>query len=202
MNQIVRQLVRYLPMLMRGPLRKIGGRWTPLLIAGITAAGFGLTRSGGLLEGSGGTSAPAPTEVGQRFDCKVLSVQDGDTMSVNCAGQKRKIRVWGIDAPEMKQKPWGEQARKVMASLANNQQVQIEVEAVDQYDRSVSRVYRSGNDLGLELVSQGKAIVYAQFNDRSDYKNAQQSAKSAGLGVWSEPGAQQNPSSWRKLNPR
>jgi micrococcal nuclease len=47
----------------------------------------------------------------------VLSIGDGDTITINQNGEKVKVRLGWIDAPEMKQAPYGEAARNQLKSL-------------------------------------------------------------------------------------
>lgn len=57
---------------------------------------------------------PAVGSVSQQVgsgDCRVLRVSDGDTITVNCSGQQDRVRLYCIDAPEMKQSPWGQRSR-------------------------------------------------------------------------------------------
>jgi endonuclease YncB( thermonuclease family) len=72
----------------------------------------------------------------------------------------------------------------------------------DRYGRVVARLYQNNQDLGLKLVRQGGAVVYTRYNKSRYYRIAQGEAKREKLGVWSRPGAQQEPWEWRKLNPR
>jgi endonuclease YncB( thermonuclease family) len=58
--------------------------------------------------------------------CEVIggSIYDGDTFQVRCDGRKQKIRLWGIDAPEVKQ-PLGIEARNYLRSLVASSQGQV-----------------------------------------------------------------------------
>ena len=47
----------------------------------------------------------------------VVSVGDGDTLRVEDGGKKFTIRVACIDAPEMAQAPYGQQAREALQAL-------------------------------------------------------------------------------------
>ena len=59
------------------------------------------------LTGTGATTAFAEQE-------RVLSVGDGDTLSVREGGSRRTIRLACIDAPETAQSPYGSQARAAL----------------------------------------------------------------------------------------
>ena len=44
---------------------------------------------------------------GAELSCTVKSVYDGDTLTASCPEGEVKVRMFGIDTPEMGQKPWG-----------------------------------------------------------------------------------------------
>jgi len=72
----------------------------------------------------------------------------------------------------------------------------------DRYGRTVAQVVTSERDLGLEMVRLGQAVVYEQYNHSPDYRQAQSEAKQTRRGIWAKPGGQQDPATWRRLNPR
>lgn len=53
--------------------------------------------------------------------CTVNSIYDGDTMRLTCGGERLKVRLYCIDAPEMGQKPWGKQSRDYLRSITPDQ---------------------------------------------------------------------------------
>jgi endonuclease YncB( thermonuclease family) len=133
--------------------------------------------------------------------CAVVYVIDGDTLQVACPEGEERIRVWGIDAPERKQRPWGDRARRRLEALAG-ESVALDRVTVDDYGRTVARVLRNGTDLGLQLVRDGSATVYRRFNDDATYREAMRQARDAKRGIWSRKGLQQTPWVWRRKHPR
>lgn len=194
-----RELLKLLQQLLRGELRRVrrrrGRGRAPLLVAVLTVAVFGVSQ---LLKEP---KAPIPPR-GAELSCAVNEVYDGDTVNVRCDDGLLKVRLWGIDAPEMGQKPWGAQSRDQLKALLHSGNVKVRVMDVDRYERAVARLYHGDRDLGLDLVRQGRAIVYERYNDSSDYKTAQSQARRQKLGIWSRSGPQQNPEAWRRVNPR
>ncbi|GGZ91446.1 hypothetical protein DC083_01725 [Ignatzschineria ureiclastica] len=142
------------------------------------------------------------------YQCKIKRVVDGDTVIANCPPNNReqlRIRVWGIDAPEMKQENWGEASKSyliMLLSQADHDIIEIKVRDIDHYGRYVGQLFLNNLDLGLELVKNGEAVVYKQYNNEANYLQAQESAQKQKLGIWKKEGAQQDPATWRKLNPR
>jgi len=83
---------------------------------------------------------PSQTE---SLRCEVVkdSIYDGDTFRVECDGRQLKIRLCGIDAPEVKQ-PLGIESRNYLRSLVASSQSQVMVIEMDRdrYGRSVAEV--------------------------------------------------------------
>jgi endonuclease YncB( thermonuclease family) len=143
------------------------------------------------------------TAKGVELVCSVQSVFDGDTLSAKCPAGEVKVRVFGIDAPEMKQEPWGDRSREVLRGLLPRfGAINLRIIDQDRYGRTVAQVIAGEQDIGLEMVRQGRAIVYQQYNDSPLYQQVQAEAKQARRGIWAKPGGQQDPAAWRRLNPR
>lgn len=87
-------------------------------------------------------------------------VIDGDTIVI----RKTRIRLAGIDAPELDQ-PWGKRSKYAMVALCKGQIVTAEIQEGLSYDRIVAKCYLpDGTDLSAELVRQGLAIDWAKFS--------------------------------------
>jgi endonuclease YncB( thermonuclease family) len=173
--------------------------WVKLvtLLAGLFGGGWWLWDNPSV-PSSTATSAAPPK--GSELNCTVKTVYDGDTLTLICPKYGEvKLRIWGIDTPEMGQAPWGQRARDNLRRTALGK-VKVRIKDTDRYGRSVGLVYAQGKDLGLEQVRQGYANVYSQYNQDSAYYQARQYAQGKKLGIWAKPGSQQNPSEWRKQN--
>ena len=190
-------MIRLLEQFLRGEQR----RWRrrkgirPLLISVLIIGMIGV------LQLFKETDAPLPAK-GTELNCSVGKVYDGDTLTASCEEGRLKVRVFGIDAPEMGQKPWGSYSRDLFSQMMPDGKVRLHVTDIDRYGRVVARVLDGDQDLGLALVRQGGAVVYRRYNKSEEYRSAQARAKQDGLGIWSEPGAHQEPWEWRRLNPR
>ena len=85
---------------------------------------------------------------------------DGDTLVV----QKTRIRLFGIDAPELNH-PYGKQAKWALVALCDGQAVRAEVTENDCHGRTVARCFlRDGRDLSEEMVKLGLAIDWPKFS--------------------------------------
>ncbi len=190
-------LLRALQRALRGELRSARRRKgaSPLLIVVLAIGLFLVGRF--LYE----PTAPLPSK-GAELVCDVTKVYDGDTVTASCDQGTVKVRVYGIDAPEMGQKPWGQRSRDLLRGMVPADKVTLRVMDTDHYGRTVAQLYVGNQDLGLEMVRQGGAVVYERYNEFKSYRTAQGQAQRETLGVWSKPGAQREPWEWRKLNPR
>jgi len=141
-----------------------------------------------------------PARTGQVYeDCTVLSIYDGDTMTVRCDGQKIKVRLYCIDAPEMAQKPWGMQSRDHLRNTTPAT-VQIVVHARDRYGREVGEVLVNNGSLNLNKsqVQAGQAAEYDHYCKEQAYRDLESAARREKVGIWSIPGLQQEPWVWRR----
>ena len=92
-----------------------------------------------------------------RGKCYVI---DGDTIVI----QRTKIRLAGVDAPELDQ-PWGQTAKWAMVALCRGQIVTAKLNGGSSKDRLVATCYLpDGRDIGAELIRQGLALDWAHFS--------------------------------------
>ncbi len=90
----------------------------------------------------------------------VLSIGDGDSISVLERDQKLKVRLACIDAPETAQSPFGVASRnQLKALLPLGSTVSLRVQAVDRYGRSVAEVIGNKGIVNLAMVQSGQAFL-------------------------------------------
>ena len=133
--------------------------------------------------------------------CDVVSIHDGDTLKLDCAWDETKpqivtVRLHCIDAPELKQEPWGKLARDHLRSITG-QAVALEPVDRDRHGRIVARVYSNGRDIALQMVVEGFAPVYPKYCREQPYLDAEKVSRDKRLGVWSIAGQHQQPWAWR-----
>lgn len=89
------------------------------------------------------------------------SIYDGDTFRFGSI----RIRLWGIDAPEMKTR-FGRAARQKLVWLIAGRSVRCRDTGTRSGERIVGRCWNaSGKDLSAEMVRSGYAVDWPHFSD-------------------------------------
>ena len=88
----------------------------------------------------------ATTHAGtQEIEGHILGVHDGDTITLlDLDNRQHKIRLDGIDAPELGQ-PFGRASKQHLAELLANREAVAECSKIDRYRREVSRLLAGGD---------------------------------------------------------
>ena len=115
---------------------------------------------------------------------RVLEVYDGDTLTVLAGQNKFRVRLFGVDAPEVLQE-YGIPARDRLRELILGQTVTVEVLNVDQYGRAVAIIRRDLLEINTEMVHSGAAWHYVQYAaGETGLADAQKEAKNTKTGIW------------------
>jgi endonuclease YncB( thermonuclease family) len=127
---------------------------------------------------------------------KVVSVYDGDTITVLDDSNQIKVRLEGIDTPEAKQ-PFGTKAKQALSEMVFGKDVTLEWNEKDRYGRTLGHIHINGKWVNLEMVKQGMAWHYKQYSKDQQLAEAEIAARKAKLGLWSDP-KPVAPWDWRK----
>ncbi len=114
---------------------------------------------------------------------EVLRIVDGDTIIVDFEGKDEKIRLAGIDAPELSQ-PYGQEAFDFLRDMVLGKKVTLQVLTRDVYDRIVAVVFLDGVDVNAVLTEEGLVWGY-KVRQNVDYTAQEQFARENKRGVWS-----------------
>ena len=122
-------------------------------------------------------------------------VIDGDTIKIN----SKKIRLYGIDAPEKKQKckktyltisfmsftkdyMCGELSTQKLIKKINKQKLNCNILDVDRYKRLIGECFKRNINLNSWMVSNGYAVAYRKYSKK--YVSDEINAKNKKLGIW------------------
>jgi len=122
----------------------------------------------------------------------VISVSDGDTITVKENRSKYTVRLACIDAPEPSQDGGTASTNYLKKLIAAGTNVNLRNVTTDRHGRTIGEIYRNGDSLNLIMVQRGKAVIYDRYFDacsdrKKQFLQAEQRAKSSNLGFWSQP---------------
>lgn len=152
----------------------------------------------------------------KRFDLcakgKNVFVPDGDTLELKMKDFKTRIRLIGIDTPELGQKPYGDRAGAFMRKLINESSIR-EVcckkgeEPLDKYGRTLAYCWSGDTFLNAEMIKAGQAVTFFIGDKNIEYKkiffDLEEMAEDQGLGIHNpEEPLPELPSEWRRNNKR
>jgi endonuclease YncB( thermonuclease family) len=124
------------------------------------------------------------TAAAQSLTGKVVSIADGDTLTILADGQYQyRIRLSEIDAPESGQ-PFGRSSRKMLSDLTFGKQVTVRVVDLDRYGRTVGRVRVGSVDVNAQMVKQGGAWAFRQYQSDQRFQLWEKEARAAKRGLW------------------
>ena len=112
---------------------------------------------------------------------KVVSVHDGDTITVLSGKEQTKVRLYGIDAPEKKQ-DYGQRSRQFLATLIAGQVVEVEPKGKDRYKRTLGIIHYKGQDINAQMVLNGYAWAYVKYS--RIYVDQEKLAREKKRGLW------------------
>lgn len=139
-----------------------------------------------------------PVHAARAYVATVSYVTDGDTLWVQPAsgGPARKLRLEGIDAPEICQ-TGGEDAKAMLRQQALHQRVEVTVKRQDVYGRDLARVRLMGQDVGAQMVLSGYAWSYRWHRSLGPYGLEESAARAARRGLFAV-GQAELPGDFRK----
>lgn len=122
---------------------------------------------------------------------KVIEVNSGDVITVFNLNRPLRVRLLGVDAPEIDQ-AFGDVARKHLADLIYDKGVLVEYSGIDG-DHSVNgRVSLEGIDIGAQMIRDGAAWVdpssqhRLSATDQEVYQQSENAARSERRGLWQQ----------------
>lgn len=120
------------------------------------------------------------------INAKVVGVTDGDTITVlDDNNVQHKVRLLGIDAPERNQ-AFGTQSKKALSDKIFGKRVNVEWYETDRYKRIIGSIWYDSRWINMEMVQDGMAWHYKQFNKSEFLEDAEIRAKFLKRGLWAD----------------
>ncbi|HBB34531.1 MAG TPA: nuclease [Cyanobacteria bacterium UBA8803] len=160
-----------------------------------------------------------PTKVPKGIPVQVRQVVSGQTLEVlnpmQQPGLMKRVRLIGIEAPDLKQQPWGAAAKnrieQTIGEIRGQELVlkpvvlEFDVQTKDSFGRWLAYVWHDGVLLNEQLVREGYVLASPRspnnkYNER--LTRAQEYARIMGYGIWNpnQP-LRLTPAEFRRQNP-
>jgi micrococcal nuclease len=149
------------------------------------------------------SNGPAEASGKRGHAYRVTGVSDGDTIKVVVKGRTERVRLVGIDTPELGRDGAADQcharaARSAMTRTVRDTRVHLVRDTTqanrDTYGRLLRYVYtaKGGRDVGRTLIAAGHGREYTfkgrAYKHRSAHRSAERKAKAARRGLWGSCG--------------
>ncbi len=121
------------------------------------------------------------------WEGKIISVSDGDLMTVLHDGREERLRLFGVDTPDEPQ-DFGKEAREFTSERVLGKIVEVMPVTQDRHGNTVAIVSVGGITLNRELAGSGLAWVYSGNCIRpecKEWKGIETEAKKRRIGLWS-----------------
>ena len=133
---------------------------------------------------------------------QITKVSDGDSLRSGAL----RIRLFGIDAPELNQECKDQNGRiwgcgiaahsQLVTLIGTKKELQCSLRDVDRYGRLIMQCFSGSTDIGAAMVQSGHALAYRHFSNL--YIAEEEQAKTALKGIWR--GTFSPPWEWRRQN--
>ncbi|RRD56457.1 thermonuclease family protein [Comamonadaceae bacterium OH2545_COT-014] len=129
----------------------------------------------------------------------VTWVTDGDTLWIRPTGggRPRKLRLQGMDAPEICQSG-GPAARDALAALTLHRPATVRTHWRDGWGRPLAVLWVDGQDVAARMVASGWAWSPRWRRRAGPYALEEAAARAAGLGIFASTATPEPPSHFRK----
>lgn len=166
---------------------------TALALRRALAAVLVAAAAAGLSSCTGTAAAP---ELASPETAEVVAVVDGDTIDVQTAEGEARVRLIGLDAPEIDRDGgeddcYAQEARTALDELIYGQEVELRADPsqddTDRYGRLLRHVYIDGRSAALTLIEAGDAHEYTYevpYVGQAEHRAAEADAQEAARGLW------------------
>lgn len=136
----------------------------------------------------------------------VARVVSGQTVEILSSDRSYtvQVRLAGISAPDLKQLPWGLQAKQILEDWLLQQSVTLEISHKDIYNRQVAYIWHRNRLINEALLAEGYAMANPDVgaDHVQTLAHAQHQARLLGLGIWNPAAPMvQTPVEFRQQSP-
>ena len=130
------------------------------------------------------------------LSAKVTRVVSGQTIEVMLRGTSNvtQVRIMGIDAPDLRQSPWGKAAQQRLVEWVLDQPIKLEAENPkrnwqshrDRFNRLHAHVWYEQTLVSQQLVKEGYVLANTRYPHSYSKLliDAQEFARLMGYGIW------------------
>ena len=121
------------------------------------------------------------------FGARVVTVHEGDRLTIHHEGRSETLYLKDVDCPELKQ-PYGKQAKHATAAYVGNRDVVVRALKRDRHGRTTAEILlQDGRNMGHELVKEGLAWSRPDTSHGQSLGDVEELARAERKGLWSEP---------------
>ena len=121
------------------------------------------------------------------FKARVVTVQEGDRITIYHAGRNETIYLKDIDCPQLKQ-PYGKQARRTTAAIIGGREVLVRgLQRTAKGRKTAEILLHNGRNVGHELVKEGLAWARRDSEEGKRLAQVEELARAERKGLWSDP---------------
>lgn len=120
------------------------------------------------------------------FGARVVTVHEGDRLTIHHEGRSETIYLKDIDCPELKQ-PYGKQAKHAIAAYVGNREVVVRALKRDRDGRVTAEILlQDGRNVGHELLKEGLAWWQRSASNDTSLEVLEELARASRKGLWAD----------------
>jgi endonuclease YncB( thermonuclease family) len=120
------------------------------------------------------------------FGARVVTVHEGDRLTIHYEGRSETIYLKDIDCPELKQ-PYGKQAKHAIAAYVGNREVVVRALKRDRDGRASAEILlQDGRNVGHELLKEGLAWWQRSASNDASLEVLEELARASRKGLWAD----------------
>lgn len=118
---------------------------------------------------------------------RVITVHEGDRLTIRHDGSNQTIYLKDIDCPDLKQ-PYGKQAKRATAAYIGGREVMVRSLKRDGQGRTTAEIFLpDGRNVAHELVKEGLAWLQRSKSRGDSLGQLEELARAERKGLWSDP---------------